>query len=101
MSKHTPGDWTIEFSEKWPFDIEITAGDTVVLHAKRICHSTKQKTIEDCRDAKGFDEYTTDEAWNAESARRKIAEQEANLTLMSAAPDLLAACKLAREANPS
>lgn len=85
---YTRGPWTAEFNEKWPFDIEITAGDAVVLRAKRVCHSTGQKTIQDCRDAKGFKETASGE-WAAEYARRAIAEQEANITLIAAAPDLL------------
>ena len=81
MTEHTPGPWAVEFSTEWPFDISIQPD---ILTVRRIAHSSSQKTIEDCRNAVGFDYAERD------SVAAMIATQEANAHIIAASPDLLA-----------
>lgn len=94
MASHTIGDWRFEKIKTFPFGIRIVAAGNSILNQTAVCHSSKQKTVEDNEAGLGFDgrchSITQDEA------AAMIAEQDANGRLMAAAPELLEACKEAR-----
>lgn len=81
-TKFTPGPWIVTHEERWPFGIAVEPN---VLQMSRIAYSTKQKTLQDVRDATWF---PFDEVENVAGL---VAEQEANANLIAAAPDLYAA----------
>ena len=53
-TKHTPGNWTLEFPDKWPYGFTISSGDVVILHQDAMACSFEQKTREDCLNGVGF-----------------------------------------------
>lgn len=77
--KWTPGTWTVEHEQTWPFGISIAPD---ILHMTRIAYSSADKTLTDVRAAKsfGYDERG--------GIAALIAQQEANADLMSAAKDM-------------
>jgi len=84
MSKHTPGPWTLITRDRWPFTMSIVDKEmNGILDTARIVLSTEAQTVDDLRRAVGF---PNDEK---EKVQDQIAEQEANLCLMAAAPKLL------------
>ena len=85
MTKWTEGEWSAEFSETWPFDIDVVSGSEGIANITRVAFSSAQKSIADCRAAVGFDEDAQAEVVAA------IARQEANAHLLAAAPDLYGA----------
>ncbi len=89
-AKHTPGPWTLELVQEWPFGIKVHAGGEVILSQSAVCNSTKQETRRDCEQAVGFNENDQDAYFRADFARKCIAEQDANARLIAAAPELLA-----------
>jgi hypothetical protein len=70
--------FTVQLDEDWPFVIRIMDGTRVVAAFSRICHSTTQYTIADCRAAVGFEA----------GARELVAQQEREIVMLAAAPDL-------------
>ena len=88
ISKHTQGDWFFEKIDRWPFGAKIvTTTGLVILQQDAYCSSTVQKTREDNEAGVGFS-YKNGQR---EYAAAKIAEQDANIRLWTAAPKLLKA----------
>lgn len=100
MGKHTAGPWIFERVNTWPFSVIVKSGEKVIYRENAACHSTQQKTREDCEQGVGFNEKQG--VFSRENARQLIAEQDANAALISAAPDLLQLCEraLALLSNP-
>lgn len=84
---HTPGPWTLKCDSTWPFDLHI---DPLRITIQRIAYSTGQKTLDDVKRAVGFPPKEMPDV------ARMVMEQEANVTLMASAPDLLDALQMAR-----
>jgi hypothetical protein len=78
-TKFTPGPWTFNASEKWPFGMSIEPNITRI---DRIASSTAQNTLDDLRSAVGFKPHEQEEIVDM------IKTQEANAHLIAAAPDL-------------
>lgn len=71
-----PLPWTLEFIETFPFGYRITDADGEVVFVKNsVCHSSKQKTLEDNRNGVGF--KPGDGEWSKENAMQLVAQQEA------------------------
>lgn len=85
--KHTPGPWAISTEERFPFSMSIWASNSEwpVVEMRRIAWSSQQKTLQDMRDAVGFDHPKRKEM------AALVAQQEADARLIAAAPELLAA----------
>ena len=78
-TKFTPGPWTFNASEKWPFGMSIEPNITRI---DRIASSTAQNTLDDLRAAVGFEPH------EREKIVGMIRTQEANMHLITAAPAL-------------
>lgn len=91
---YTPGPWTLELVQKWPFGVRVVADRQEILQQSAYCSSTEQRTRLDCELGVGFGgrDFTT-----IAEAQVHIANQDANARLITAAPDLLEAAKLAME----
>lgn len=85
-SKHTPGPWAVHFENRWPWGINIAPN---VLQMTRVAYSTRQTSLDDVRDAVGFDQ---DERADV---IRAVAEQETNARLIAMAPRMYEALKAA------
>ena len=80
----TPGPWSVEEDDRFPWDIRIVSSVGEVLQIRRHCHSSRDETLDDvmaCRD----------HGKNREEAAQANRTQIANARLIAAAPDLLAA----------
>lgn len=79
----TPGPWSVELVQKWPFGVRVTAGDMEILSQAAYCSSTKQRTRQDCELGVGFGgaDPTT-----CAQAQAHIATQDANARLIAQAP---------------
>jgi hypothetical protein len=83
FGKITPGPWTVEFVQKWPFGIRVKACETEILHQDAYCSSTVQETRADNESGYGF------KSADVQMARDEIAQQDANAISFAALPDLL------------
>lgn len=90
--RFTPGPWTLELVQNWPFGVIIRAasGD-LVLHEDGAAHSTGQKTRHDCENGVGFRWKPRAGGSSREQAIAAVVEQDANARLIAAAPDLYTA----------
>ncbi len=75
----TPGPWQKVAIKKWPFPLKIIAGDKVIIEVPRYAYGTGQKTIEDCREARGG------QNWDRERISKIVKTQEKDIDLMAAA----------------
>ena len=75
--KATPRPWKLSFVDKWPFGLVITGSDgSEVLAQTAYCHSSKQKTRQDCIEGIGFREHGVDRGTLRAEAVAAIARQD-------------------------
>lgn len=86
-AKHTPGPWKLSQSTQFPFDLVVHASGEEILSMRLWAHASGQKTPADAMDGVGF------KGDERNQVRAALARQVADLTLASAAPDLLEALK--------
>jgi hypothetical protein len=85
----TPGPWQLKWDEERPWSLYIeSAGGSVLLAQDRMCFSSRQESLDALMD--GHFMGTVSEM---REAARVNALQVANLRLMAAAPDMLAALR--------
>ena len=89
MSKHTPGQLSVSFGTKWPFEILIiNESGSVVYRDTLPCYSSKDKTFEEALNCWNFKASEQEEY--AAINKRVVADAY----LRAAAPDLLEALQV-------
>lgn len=82
-TRYTPGAWTLNLVQRWPFGVEVVSETGRLIHCEdAVCHSTVQKTRADNEAGKGFGKESSE-------AAATVAEQDAIAHLIAAAPKLL------------
>lgn len=94
IMKHNPTPWALTFIDKLPYGYKIhDANGELIAAATAVCHSSKQKTLEDNRNGVGF-KYEGE--WSREFAIKAIAQQEETARYIVASAN---ACEGARSAT--
>lgn len=80
--------WKVVEEQKWPFTITIEDTNGIIASFVRVAYSSEAKTLEQMKDAVGFDHVERDRI------RLLIKEQLDAVTLMAKAPEMAEALRL-------